>query len=152
MQHVIFSTGLSAMGLWTLLCPIFPLHIMLWYLFILLASSLGWVSLKTVYVRLWSANQIGRKCFLGLSASPACWSALLPLSLGRARALPDRKLASGPSHTGKPLPDPTQTDTYPPQPPLPPPPHPLFSAHNSALHPLFSLAWQLLTHHTSLLR
>lgn len=51
----------------------------------------------------------------------------LPLPAGQlcclrlwAEASPDRKLTSGHSHTGKPLPDPTQTDTYPP--PSPPSP------------------------------
>ena len=48
----------------------------------------------------------GPFALLRLPASPS----VCLVSLGRARA-PNRKLASGPSHTGKPLPDPTQADT-----------------------------------------
>lgn len=44
-------------------------------------------------------------------------------------------------HKQTPTPHPPTTNTTP----------PLFSAHNSALHPPPSLAWQQLTHHTSLL-
>lgn len=65
-----------------------------------------WMSLKCLPNR--------QKNFPGPICLPCLLVSSLPSSLGRARALPDRKLASGPSHTGKPLPDPTQTDTYPP--------------------------------------
>lgn len=139
-------------------------HCTLWYLLPLLASLLLLVSLKTqcvsvcvcVCMSVWMSLEClpnRQKMFPGpclppLPAGQLCclrlWAGLELYQTGNLRvALVIQASPCLIPHK--------QTPTPPPKPPPPTPPsHPLlFSAHNSAPHPLLSLAWQLLTHHTS---
>lgn len=63
---------------------------------------------------LWSSYQIGRKCFPGPICLPCLPASSAASVSGQGSSSTRQETCEWPLHTGKPLPDPTQTDTYPP--------------------------------------